>query len=265
MNEFVYVIFLAILQGIAEFLPISSSGHLVIGKALLQFLQPGASSQAGGIQLEIVLHLGTLGSILVIFWKDLWQLRSNLRLVLLVILASVPAAVVGLGFKDQLESLFQSPLVAGIGLLVTSAFLMLGQRLADERISERDLSPAGAFVIGCFQAVAIVPGISRSGSTIAGGLIVGLQRSAAATFSFLMAVIAIGGASVLEAKDVILDREPLAHPWWLLLAGAVISFVTGLLALKVLLRVLKGNRIHWFAVYCLIVGTATIVWQTTGK
>lgn len=261
MNQTIYVALLAMLQGVAEFLPISSSGHLVIGKSLLGQIWPEVLSERGGIQLEVALHVGTLGSILVVFFKDLWNLRRDWRLVLLVVIASVPAGVIGLTLKDRLEILFQTPLVAGCGLLVTAGLLLIGQRWTTERYTSHDLPIWGALVVGCFQAVAILPGISRSGSTIAGGLLVGMQRTSAATFSFLMAVVAIGGAAVLEAKDLILDGESLAYPPETLALGIAISFITGIVALKVLMRVLQGRRLHWFAYYCFAVGTATIVWQ----
>jgi undecaprenyl-diphosphatase len=261
MNQTIYVALLAVLQGVAEFLPISSSGHLVIGKSLLGQFWPEVTSDTGGIQLEVALHVGTLGSILVVFWKDLWSLCRDWRLCLLVVIASIPAGLIGLTFKGQLEALFQTPLVAGCGLLVTAAFLLIGQRWTTERYTEHDLPFRAAFAVGCFQAVAILPGISRSGSTIAGGLLMGMQRTSAATFSFLMAVVAIGGAALLEAKDLVLGGEPLAYPAGTLALGIAISFVVGIVALKVLMRVLKGRRLHWFAWYCLAVGAATITWQ----
>lgn len=261
MNQTIYVAVLAILQGVSEFLPISSDGHLVIGKTLLGQIWTGVLSEQGGIQLEVALHFGTLGSILVVFWNDLWSLRRDRRLCLLVVVASIPAGLIGLTFKHQLEALFQSSLVAGCGLIVTAAFLLIGQLATSERYSERNLPFWAAFVVGCFQAVAILPGISRSGSTISAGLLVGMQRTSAATFSFLMAVVAIGGAVVLEAKDLVFDGEPLAYPAGTLALGIAISFVVGIVALKVLMRVLKGRQLHWFAYYCLAVGTATIAWQ----
>jgi len=260
MNETVYILILAVLQGIGEFLPISSSGHLVIGKALLSEFWPQLATDQGGIQLEVALHVGTLGSILVVYFRDLWQLRRDWRLCLLIILASVPAGFVGLTFKDALEELFQSPLFAGFGLLITAVFLLLGQRQTTERYTTQNLPWLSALIVGCFQAVAILPGISRSGSTIAGGLLVGMQRSSAATFSFLMALVAIGGAALLEAKDL-LNGEPLAYSAGGLLMGVVVSFVTGVIALTLLLRVLHSGRLYWFAYYCLAVGMATILWQ----
>ncbi len=261
MNETIYILALAVLQGVAEFLPISSSGHLVIGKALLKSWWPGEVSEAGGMQLEVALHVGTLGSILVVYLKDLWNLRRDPRLCLLIVVASIPAGAIGLTLKKSLEPMFHSPAVAGVGLLVTAAFLLLGQYLVSEKYTERDQPFWSAFLIGCFQAVALVPGISRSGSTIAGGLLMGLHRPSAATFSFLMAVVAVGGAALLEAKDLVLDGAPLAYAPGPLLAGMGVSFVVGVIALKILIRVVSRGRLHWFAYYCLAAGTATLAWQ----
>jgi undecaprenyl-diphosphatase len=261
MNETVYILLLAILQGVAEFLPISSSGHLVIGKALLESRWPEAAGAAGGMQLEVALHVGTLGSIFVVYWKNLWNLRRDWALCLRIILASIPAGVAGILFKKELEPLFESPVVAGVGLLLTAALLRLGERRPEEKYTEHDLPWRAALVIGCFQMIAIVPGISRSGSTIAGGLLMRMHRGSAATFSFLMAVVAIGGAALLELKDLIVDGEPLAYSLGPLLLGVAVSFLVGILALRLLMLAVVRGRLRWFAYYCLVVGISTLVWQ----
>lgn len=261
MSETLYILILAILQGIAEFLPISSSGHLVIGKSLLSAWWPAATPSHGGMQLEVALHVGTLGSILVVFAKDLWKLRRDLRLCLLIVVASIPAGVVGLTLKKTLEPMFESPAVAGCGLLITAGFLLLGEKLASGKYTEQNQPWLTAFVIGCFQAIALVPGISRSGSTISGGLLMGLQRSSVAKFSFLMAIPAVGGAALLEAKDLLLDGTPLAYGLGPLLLGVAVSFVVGIAALWLLMRVIARGQLHWFAYYCLAVGSLTILWQ----
>lgn len=265
MNQWLYILALAVLQGIAEFLPISSSGHLVIGKSLLQSWWPQSDVAEAGIQLEIALHVGTLGSIVAVYLRDLWKLRRDPRLCLLIVIASVPAGLIGVTMKKSLEPMFNSPLVAGVGLIVTSALLLLGQRLERPRYTEHDLPWSSALLIGCFQAVALVPGISRSGSTIAGGLLAGLHRPSAAAFSFLMAVVAIGGAALLEAKDLVVDRIPLAYAPGPLLAGVFVSFAVGVAALQLLIHVVKRGGLRWFAYYCFAVGCATIVWQLAAR
>lgn len=266
MSDSIRVFLLAIIQGIAEFLPISSSGHLVIGNELLQRLQ-GTAVRDDGLTLNIVLHLGTLGSILVVYFQRLRAIVAEMdwRLCMAVVLASVPAAIVGLGFKDRLESLFESPAVAGFGLLITGSLLLLSQKLQSGRFSDRNLPWPVAFVVGLFQAVALVPGISRSGSTISGGLLCGMQRESAATFSFLIAIPAIGGAALIDAIKWFKPGEqaaPAVAPT-ILLMGLIVSFVVGIFALKLLIRLLSHQRLHWFGYYCLTMGTIVLVWQAS--
>lgn len=264
MSDAIRVLILAVVQGIAEFLPISSSGHLVIGNELLKRFQGGPVVD-DGMTLNIVLHVGTLGSILVVYFRRLWQIvtEADWRLCLAVVLASVPAAIVGIGFKKQLEPLFQDPVVAGVGLLVTATMLIVGQRLQSGKFSDRQLPWPVALVVGCFQAVALVPGISRSGSTISGGLLSGMERQSAATFSFLIAIPAIGGAAFLDSLDWFKPghAEMLTIPWSTLGMGMIVSFVVGIVALKLLISLISRQRLHWFGYYCLVMGLAVLVWQ----
>jgi undecaprenyl-diphosphatase len=180
-----------------------------------------------------------------------------------VVLATVPVVIVGFTFKDRIEEYFETPLLAGCGLLVTAGFLLVGQRLERDRTPLAEMSLGAALVVGVFQAFALAPGISRSGSTIAGGLLTGLKRDAAATFSFLIAVPALLGANVLIAAEAWLEAagrpsSDVVFAWGI---GALVSFVVGLLALKGLLRVVSRGKLHWFAVYCAAAGLATIAWQ----
>jgi undecaprenyl-diphosphatase len=264
MNDTIRVFILAIVQGIAEFLPVSSSGHLVIGNELLKRFQSG-DIEDGGMTLNIALHVGTLGSILVVYFQRLRRVMMEMdwRLCAAIVLASVPAAIVGIGFKHRLEPLFSSPAVAGFGLLVTATLLLLGQRLQSGRFTDQKLPYPIAVVVGCFQAVALVPGISRSGSTISGGLLSGMERESAATFSFLIAIPAIGGAALLDGVKLLkpANLAAVTLPWTTLLMGTVVSFFVGIAALRLLIRLISRQRLHWFGYYCLGLGLLVIAWQ----
>ena len=194
--QVIQIILLAIVQGIAEFLPISSSGHLVILGALMGHLTESPT-------LEVILHAGTLGSILVVFWRRILNLLSSDRRVIpLLIIGTLPAVVIGLTIKTQFESILRSPMLAGAMLLVTATMMLVLGRLKPRDDDYQGLSYLAAFAIGCFQAVAILPGISRSGSTILGGRLLGLKNEDSVTFSFLLAIPAICGATILTLKDV---------------------------------------------------------------
>lgn len=260
VDAYLQVIFLGVLQGIAEFLPISSSGHLVLAKYLLEKSGVHIAFPLDDITLDVGLHLGTLGSIVVIYFRDLLAALRQPKLLLALVIGSIPAGIAGVCFGDQIESLFTSRALVGFGLLITAALLLIAQSLERGRYTTTDMPLLLAGVVGLFQGVAVLPGISRSGSTICGGMIGGLHRDAAARFSFFLAVIAIGGAGLLKAKDAIeagkLPLDPLV-----LLVGILTSFLVGCLSLKFLLRVISKNKLHWFSLYCAIVGVAAIVWS----
>jgi undecaprenyl-diphosphatase len=168
--------------------------------------------------------------------------------------------VIGLLFKDWFEQTMSSPLFAGLGLCVTAIFLLAGQRMELNLVELEAIPLPHAFAIGCFQAIAILPGVSRSGSTIAGGLMLGLTRQSATTFSFLLAVPAVGGAVLLETIDMV-KGESGGLAIGQLLFGAIISFAVGLAALRFLIRIVMQRKLHWFAYYCLVVGVCVVVWQ----
>lgn len=253
-------ILLGVIQGITEFLPISSDGHLALMQmGLDRWL--GKTGDGNTLELVLALHVGTLISIIAVFWKDLVKLPRQPWLCGLLILATIPAGLVGLFLKDTFEQAFNSPLIAGLGFLVTAAALFAGQWYERPRIQEQQLTMLQALWIGCCQTFALLPGVSRSGTTIAAGLSTGLERSASARFSFLMAVPVIGGATLLMVKDVIKAGHT-SHSLSALVIGATTAGLVGYFALSWLLRMVTQRRLHYFAYYCLVLGLATIAWST---
>lgn len=258
VREYVHAIILGIVQGITEFLPISSDGHLVLAQSILN--GPDRADTVADFQTEVALHLGTLLAIIVVYRDDLWNLRKQPRTCLAIVIATIPAVIVGLLVKDWIQTQTQTPLWAGCGLLVTAAFLFAATYFERHDGARDDVSLWTALLIGIFQATAILPGVSRSGTTISVGLMSGLRRETAATFSFLMAVPVIGGAIVLTAKDAI-EAGTHVESYGPLSVGIVVSFVVGWLALKGLLRIVKQRKLHWFAWYCVVVGVIAIAWS----
>lgn len=252
-------ILLGIVQGITEFLPVSSSGHLQIAKELL------------GVQLEenltfdVVLHAATVLSTIVILWSEIRRLLAGLfsrhfneeqAYILKIIVSMIPIGFVGFLLKDQIDALLNSPyilVVVGAMLLLTAALLAFAywaKPRQKETISYRD-----AFIIGLAQACAAMPGLSRSGSTIATGLLLGNKKAAVAQFSFLMVLAPILGETLLEAAKGELTAGVAAGP---LIAGFIASFVTGCLACKFMIEIVKRGRLIWFAVYCALAGIVSI-------
>jgi undecaprenyl-diphosphatase len=254
------LLLLAIIQGVAEFLPISSSGHLALGAHFL-------GMRDGQDELSIVLHGGTLGSILVFYHRRILALlREDRRVIPLLIVGTIPAAVIGIFLKKMAPSMlgidimdgFPAALTAGLmlpitGLMMLSIPLLRARQVDDTKLREyQQLTYGQVVLIGCFQAFALLPGISRSGSTIFAGILTGLRSSAAATFSFLLAIPAIGGAMTLELKDVI-ENGSTSSPV-MLLVGAMVSFVVGLVSLALLSKFVNQGRLHWFAYWTIPIG-----------
>lgn len=252
-------IFLGFIQGVTEFLPVSSSGHLVIFQELFQ-----VSSQ--GILFEVVLHLATLGAILVFFRDRL--LKLSVQDFKLLAIGTLPIVIVGLLFKNQIEALFVQPVFVAIALIVTGLLNLVihfkvRQELSSKQKDQKPepaptISTAQVLLAGVFQAVAVVPGISRSGSTITGAMQAGLKRKEAFEWSFLLGIPAIMGAAVLQLRDMASHQVVLENPVTLLL-GSLAAFVTGLLSLKVLEWMLAKAQVIWFALYCWVVGVGYLI------
>lgn len=284
--DWLQALILGIVQGLSEYLPISSSGHLEIFKQILGMNMEGAES----LQFDVVLHVATVLSTIVVLWREFmplltsffgWKRDDNFYYVLKLLLSCVPILIVGLLFKDQISALFDGNLlVVGICLLITAALLSFTymsrtepeQKLRSEGITVkgRDITWTDAFIIGCAQAIAVLPGLSRSGSTIATGIIIGDRRDKLAQFSFFMVIIPILGQALLDIKDIIFPDAEKAEaiasgsvgvlP---MLIGFTAAFLVGCLACRWMINLVKKGKLIWFAVYCAIAGIISITWQLT--
>lgn len=254
-------IFLGVVQGLTEFLPVSSSGHLVFFQSLMGLKEPP-------IFFDVMLHLGTLLAVVVYFWTDICEIAQGLgavlkrkhknlpqvKLFLLIILASIPTGLMGILFEDWFESFFSRPKLVGGMLLITGLVLWL------TRFTKKEGKPLGrmgwidAILIGIAQGFAILPGISRAGATISTGLFCGLDRELSGKFSFLLSIPAILGATLLEFRKI-----DMASGLGTVLIGTVVAFGVGILALTFLMKIIKMGRIFNFSYYCCGMGILMII------
>lgn len=270
--SWIEAILLGIVQGLTEFLPVSSSGHLAIGKALFGI-------ETADLSFEVIVHAATVLATIVVFWKDILALLQGLfkfkfnaetRYICLILLSMIPVFIVGMFFKDKVESIFGSGLlVVGFALLVTAFLLFLSETLEVRRAVQagNDGGQAGnggqkmtwksALWMGLAQAVAVIPGLSRSGSTIATGLICGVKKEEVTRFSFLMVLIPILGEAFLDVVGG--DFAQSSVGVLPLILGFLAAFVSGLFACRVMIAIVKKARLRWFALYCAIVGLICIV------
>ena len=259
---------LGLVQGLTEFLPVSSSGHLAISREIL------GVEASGDLVFEVAVHAATVLATIVVFRKEIWRLLCGLfqfryndetDYILKICLSMVPVLIVGLFFKDQVESLFSSLLVVGLALVVTAMLLFFSDRAS----AVRKTLPSGpeprngigwlqAFVIGVGQAFAVIPGLSRSGTTISTGLLCGVRRESVAQFSFLMVLVPILGEAFLD----VVGGEVAASSIGVgpLVVGFLAAFVSGLFACKVMIALVKKAKLTWFALYCALMGLAVILY-----
>jgi undecaprenyl-diphosphatase len=256
-----WAMLLGLLQGLTEFLPVSSSGHL----AIAQHLVPGF--QQPGLLFDVTLHVGTLAAVCVYFWRDLSVLfggrRGNpyslsraerSRLVWLMVAATLVTGLLGLALKERVEAAFTSLTAVGAFLLVTGLILLAGQALSARRgrgKEERQTRLGDALFVGLMQGLAVMPGISRSGSTISAGLARGLEPAWAARLSFLLSIPAVAGAALLECREC---AGAAAGQWPAYLAGAAVAFASGLAAIRLVMGALRRGNFSLFAYYCFAAG-----------
>ena len=265
--NWIQALILGLIQGLTEFLPVSSSGHLAIGKEIL------GVEAAGDLIFEVTVHAATVLATIVVFRKQIWQLLCGLfkfkyndetDYILKICVSMIPVFVVGVFFKDFVEGLFDSLLVVGLALLVTAVLLFFSDMVAKGRAKmwesgehRNGISYRQAFVVGLGQAFAVIPGLSRSGTTISTGLLCGVKRENMAQFSFLMVLVPILGEAFLdvvggEMAESAVSLLPLA-------VGFLAAFVSGLFACKVMIALVKKARLKWFALYCALVGVAVVL------
>lgn len=271
-------VILGIIQGLTEFLPVSSSGHLAImqhffgidGEKILFF--------------AVLLHLGTLVSLVAVYYKILWNLVIELfatikdlltgnglrlknnetrKLGIMIILASIPTGIIGIIFGDILEELYNSIAAIGISLIITGCFLWLVERMNQRGKNIREMKIKDAFFVGLCQGIAIIPGISRSGATIVGSLFSGLKRETAVTFAFLISVPAILGAAAMEVPAAMAEglTADIAVP---AIAGVIVAAVSGYIAIKTMIRLVSNQKLHIFSYYTWILGFLVLMYSIAG-
>ena len=265
---------LGLIQGLTEFLPVSSSGHLEIGHAIL-----GTASEENLI-FTVVLHVATVLSTLLVLWNEVAQLikgtfttmkwNTEKDYVAKILVSCIPVFIVGVFFKDEVEAFFGNGLLlVGICLLITSTLLFLSEYLTKLRMRKQadgeeighEVTYKDAFIIGIAQAVAVLPGLSRSGSTISTGLLCGVKKSAMAQFSFLMVLIPVLGEALLDTLDLLKGELVVELGWVPMVVGFLAAFVSGAAAGKWMIGIVRRQKLTYFAIYCLAAGALAIIWQ----
>ena len=268
-------VILGLVQGLAEFLPISSSGHL----ALLQ--QWFGIDENKVLLFAVLLHVGTLISVFIVYWKDIWELIVELcltikdlctgkglrleerpvrKLGVMIIVATIPTAIIGLLFNDLFDKLYTSVLPIGVGLIITGFLLILAERTGNSNRGIEKMNFRNALFIGTVQGIAICPGISRSGSTLFGSLICNLDRKFAVKFVFLISIPSILGSAVMEAPDAIkagIDMAQLGP----VLVGMAVAAVSGLVAIKTMIKIVSDKKLSYFSYYVWVLGAAVVLYS----
>jgi len=247
--------FLGLIQGICEFLPISSSGHLVLFQQLMG-LQDGTQF------FDVMLHVGTLLAIFIVLFKDIALIVKHPtgKTMRLLIMATIPTVVIALVLKKPIDSAFSTGRFLGVSFIFTAILLLIAENYGGGKKRLKETKYTDAVKIGIFQGIALLPGVSRSGSTIAGGLLSGLDRNFAARFSFLLSVPAILGAAILEGKDAV--QAGLGNIEWVpITVGVLVATISGIAAIKLMLRIIKKASLKGFSIYLFIIGFLILVDQ----
>ncbi|MCR4963652.1 MAG: undecaprenyl-diphosphate phosphatase [Firmicutes bacterium] len=249
-------IILGLVQGLTEFLPVSSSGHLVIAQSLLGIEEPA-------LIFDVFVHLGTLVAVFAAFWPDIWGIlkRPFRKITALLLVACIPTALMGVLLNDFFTSLFSSLTAVALALCVTGVLLWISDYFHGRKNIE-DMNFGHALTIGFFQGCAITPGLSRSGSTIFGALLCGLKRSEAAKFSFILSIPAILGAGILETADML--QAGTFQVSWAYILGAAVAAVSGYWAIRFFIKLLEKAHLRYFSLYCWLVAAIVLLRQWIG-
>ena len=265
--SFAAAVLLGIIQGLTEFLPVSSSAHLILARAFFGWELPPEF----GLAFDVALHVGTLGAILAFFRVEILNMARSLpkvlaprpdppvNLIRMIVVGTIPVVVIALAFNDIIETTLRTPSVAAGALAVGAVLMLAAERVGSKSRAEDSIGWRDALLIGCAQAAALIPGMSRSGGTIAMGMFLGIRRDASARFTFLLAIPAMLAAAAKEAIELIEMPLP-AGSGMLLVTGIVVSAVTGYLTIKFFLRFLGGHKLDVFAAYRLALAGATVAW-----
>lgn len=240
-------ILLGVIQGLTEFFPVSSSGHLVIFQNIL-------SVTKNQVALDVVLHLGTVCALLVFFFKDIIKLLRDIKMIALIIIVTIITGAIGVAGKDFFEQLFVSPKAVGVSLFITGVILLLTKKFSQQNRDKVSLKDSA--ILGVTQGIAIIPGISRSGMTISTLLFRGLKSEICFKFSFLVAIPVILGAAVMEGRHI---SSAMKGDGTNFAAGFIFSFIFGLIALAIVRRVLNKAKLYYFGYYCIIVAILTLI------
>ena len=263
--NWIEALILGLVQGLTEFLPVSSSGHLIIGKELLGVhVNPDAETT-----FEVLVHCATVLSTIFVFRNDIcklflglfkFQMNEETQYVIKICISMIPILIVGLFFKDQVKDIFgEGVVLVGFMLLVTVVLLSLTHFVKFRQ--QKEISYLNAFIIGLSQAIAVLPGLSRSGTTISTGLLLGNKKEDVARFSFLMVLVPILGETLLSILDGDFSPAVSGIPMTAMIAGFLSAFLSGLFACKVMIAIVKRSKLIYFAIYCAIVGIAILTWQ----
>lgn len=246
---FFQAIFLGVLQGITEFLPVSSSGHLVIFQKLFGLTE-------APIAFDTLVHIGTLVALIIFFWGDIKKIFKDKKLILLLAVGTIPVVIVGFLLQDKIDEIFNSLFLVGISFLITATFLFLTTFVKNPKKEIKDISFRDAGIVGFFQALSILPGVSRSGSTISGSIFSGIKKEDAFNFSFYLGMIAILGAAVLQIPEISNFNSTEAVQGFL---GLLSAAVVGFFALKFFKKIVIEGKLHYFGIYCLLLGIICIL------